>query len=50
MSSSDRLDEGCYETDRRMREALAHANAREGVASFLERRPPRFSRWKGEPP
>jgi enoyl-CoA hydratase/carnithine racemase len=38
------LDEACRDADRRMREALAHADAREGVASFLERRPPRFSR------
>ena len=29
-------------------EALAHPDAKEGTASFLERRPPRFARWKGD--
>jgi enoyl-CoA hydratase/carnithine racemase len=43
------LDEACHDADRRMREALAHPDAKEGAASFLERRPPRFARWKGEP-
>lgn len=35
-------------TDKVTNEALAHPDAAEGVASFVERRPPRFQRWKGE--
>lgn len=35
-------------SDKIMNEALAHPDATEGVASFVERRPPRFQRWKGE--
>ena len=35
-------------TDKVTNEALAHPDATEGVASFVERRPPRFQRWKGE--
>lgn len=30
-------------------EALVHPDAAEGVDSFMERRPPRFKRWKGGP-
>jgi hypothetical protein len=31
-----------------MNEALVHPDATEGVESFVDRRPPRFQRWKGE--
>jgi enoyl-CoA hydratase/carnithine racemase len=34
--------------DKVMNESLTHPDATEGVASFVERRPPRFQRWKGE--
>ena len=34
--------------DKIMRESLTHPDATEGVASFVERRPPRFQRWKGD--
>ena len=43
------LEEACRDADRCMREALAHPDAKEGTASFLERRPPRFARWTGDP-
>jgi enoyl-CoA hydratase/carnithine racemase len=35
-------------SDQVMNEALKHPDATEGVESFVERRPPRFKRWKGE--
>lgn len=38
-------DDAAGDCDRVMREALAHPDAAEGAASFVERRPPRFSRW-----
>jgi enoyl-CoA hydratase/carnithine racemase len=34
--------------DKIMRDSLTHPDATEGVASFVERRPPRFQRWKGD--
>jgi enoyl-CoA hydratase/carnithine racemase len=34
-------------SDKIMNEALSHPDATEGVASFVERRPPRFQPWKG---
>jgi enoyl-CoA hydratase/carnithine racemase len=36
------------DADRLMRAALRHPDATEGVKSFVERRPPRFARWKGD--
>jgi len=33
--------------DKVMNESLTHPDATEGVASFVERRPARFQRWKG---
>jgi enoyl-CoA hydratase/carnithine racemase len=35
-------------SDQVMNESLTHPDATEGVESFVERRPPRFQRWKGE--
>lgn len=35
-------------SDQVMNESLSHPDATEGVESFVERRPPRFQRWKGE--
>ena len=41
------LEEACDDADREMRAALAHPDAKEGAASFLERRLPRFPPWNG---
>jgi enoyl-CoA hydratase/carnithine racemase len=42
------LAEAAWDADAVMQKALAHADAQEGVASFVERRPPRFARWTGD--
>jgi enoyl-CoA hydratase/carnithine racemase len=44
---SQPFDDACWAADEVMREALDHPDAKEGVASFVERRPPRFAPWTG---
>jgi enoyl-CoA hydratase/carnithine racemase len=44
------LDAACHDAERLMQEALGSPEAREGVDSFVERRPPRFPRLKKEKP
>ncbi len=40
--------EAARDADKRMWDALAHSDAKEGVASFVEKRAPRFAPWRGE--
>jgi enoyl-CoA hydratase/carnithine racemase len=42
------METAIRDADVSMREALLHPDATEGVASFVERRPPRFQRLRGE--
>ena len=44
---SDDLPSAARETDRLIRESLAHPDSREGARSFVERRDPAFARWTG---
>src|SRR5262245_13303203 len=44
---SESLEDACWYADEVMRGALDHPDAKEGVASFVERRPPRFAPWTG---
>ena len=39
------IDVALSEVDAQMADALGHPDAAEGVASFVERRPPRFASW-----
>lgn len=39
--------DAAQESARLMRKALVHPDAKEGAVSFVERRPPRFEKWKG---
>ncbi len=45
---SEGLAPAIHDADRLMKQALEHPDAKEGVASLLEKRPPRFARWHGE--
>jgi len=42
------MESALDDADRLMKRALRHPDAAEGVASFIERRSPRFQRYKGE--
>lgn len=44
---SEGLAPAIHDADRLMKDALEHPDAKEGVASLLEKRPPRFQRWHG---
>ncbi len=41
------LEPALHDADQLMMQTLKHPDATEGAMSFLERRPPRFARWKG---
>ena len=41
------IDVALREVDAEMNDALTHPDAAEGVASFVERRPPAFLPWTG---
>jgi len=43
------IDVALREVDAQMADALGHPDAAEGVASFVERRPPRFAPWPPTP-
>lgn len=43
------IDVALREVDAEMADALGHPDAAEGVASFVERRPPRFAPWPPPP-
>jgi len=43
------IDVALREVDAQMADALGHPDAAEGVASFVERRPPRFAPWPPPP-
>lgn len=43
------LMDAARESDHVMKEALHSADAAEGAAAFVERRPPRFAPWTGDP-
>jgi enoyl-CoA hydratase/carnithine racemase len=44
------MESALDDADQLMKQALAHPDAAEGVASFIERRSPCFQRYKGEKP
>jgi enoyl-CoA hydratase/carnithine racemase len=44
---SEALAPAIYDADRLMKDALEHPDAKEGVASLLEKRAPHFQRWHG---
>jgi enoyl-CoA hydratase/carnithine racemase len=44
------MPQAARESDRLTRASVAHPDAKEGAASFVERRPPNFSAWAGEEP
>jgi enoyl-CoA hydratase/carnithine racemase len=41
------LTDAARDTDALLRESLGHPDAKEGAASFFERRPPKFAAWTG---
>jgi enoyl-CoA hydratase/carnithine racemase len=44
---SDSLQAAARKTDALLRESLTHSDAKEGAASFFERRAPKFATWTG---
>jgi enoyl-CoA hydratase/carnithine racemase len=47
---SHALREAAAAGDEQVQRSLGHPDAKEGVLSFLERRPPKFEPWTGGPP